>query len=136
MISSSSSEGSNKWNSSKASYDCIVFSVITNDYDTQILFLVSPLYTLPYKTSNLLIFLISAAFFAAALIRGRRLLEGGAYLIIYLWSAALIGGRRLFEARRLLEEIRYYTESNNLFRSGTDENHDMKTKWLKVVTRN
>ena len=37
-------------------------------------FLVSPLYTLPYETSNLLIFLISAASFL------RRLLEGGAYL--------------------------------------------------------
>ena len=49
-----------------------------------------PNYTLSYKTSILLIFLISAAFIAAVLNRGRRLLEGGAYLINFLQGAALI----------------------------------------------
>ena len=52
--------------------------LLTTVYNTQILFLVSPLYTLPYETSNLLILLISATSFL------RHLLEGGAYLIIYL----------------------------------------------------
>ena len=40
-------------------------------------------------------FLISAALRGAALIGGRRLLEGGAYIEIEILGAALIRGRRL-----------------------------------------
>ena len=43
----------------------------------------------------------------AALIRGRHLLDSGAYSDLIVNSAALIRGRHLFEARCLLEEIRY-----------------------------
>ena len=42
-------------------------------------------------------FLLSAAFRGAALIGGRRLLEGGAYIEIRVLGAALIRGRRLIE---------------------------------------
>ena len=56
----------------------------------QILFLWYPNY-IPYGLWNVKFINIS----------NKRLLEGGAYLTIYLWGGALIGGRRL------LEEIRY-----------------------------
>ena len=46
--------------------------------------------------------LISGAFIGAALIRGEALIS-----MWVLKSAAIIRGRRLFEARHLLEEIRY-----------------------------
>ena len=50
---------------------------------------------------------LTSATFCAALIRGRSLLEGDAYSELSVGSAALNRGQRLFEARRLLEEIRY-----------------------------
>ena len=51
-------------------------------------------------------FLISSAFSGAALVRGTRLLEGGAYSHLGVNNAALIRGWRLFETWSLLEEIR------------------------------
>ena len=51
-------------------------------------------------------FLIKVGFRGAALIRGRKLLEDGAYSGLSINSAVLIRGRRLPEARGLLEEVR------------------------------
>ena len=51
-------------------------------------------------------FLIRVGFGGAALIRGRKLLEDGAYSGLSINSAVLIIGRRLSEARGLLEEVR------------------------------
>ena len=51
-------------------------------------------------------FLIRDGFWDATLIRGRKLLEDGAYSGLSINSAVLIRGRRLPEARGLLEEVR------------------------------
>ena len=51
-------------------------------------------------------FLISATFWNAAVIRGKRLLDGGAYSGINVNSVGFIRGRRLFETQHLLKEIR------------------------------
>ena len=51
--------------------------------------------------------LLTAAFLAAILIRGKRLLEADAYSELSVYDAIRIRGRRLFEAQRLLEQIRY-----------------------------
>ena len=47
----------------------------------------------------LLLFIISATFVGAALIRRGHLLEGGTYKIFLASGGALIRGRHLFEAR-------------------------------------
>ena len=52
-------------------------------------------------------FLINPAVLGAALIRGKRLLEGGTYSDLSSNGAAFIKVWRLFEAQHLLEEIRY-----------------------------
>ena len=57
----------------------------------------------------------SAAFWGAVLIRGRTLLEGGAYSDLSVGDAAFIKGRRLFDTRELVEEIQYLT----IFRMST-----------------
>ena len=51
----------------------------------------------------------------------RRLLEGGAYFYLSSNDAALIRGRLLFDAdaRRLLEEIRYFYSQVQLFTKKT-----------------
>ena len=51
--------------------------------------------------------LLTVAFSAATLIRGKRLLEADAYSELSVYDAIRIRGRRLFEAQRLLEQIRY-----------------------------
>ena len=50
-------------------------------------------------------FLISTAFWVAALISGRGLLEGFAYFNLTVNCAALIRVQRVFEAQRLLSKI-------------------------------
>ena len=52
-------------------------------------------------------FLVSAAFWGAVIIRGRRLLEGENYSDLSFDGAARIREHRLFEFRSLLEKIRH-----------------------------
>ena len=50
-------------------------------------------------------FLLSAAFWGAALIRGRRLLVGGTYFDLSVNGEVLIRGWCLYEDQHLLEEL-------------------------------
>ena len=59
--------------------------------------------------------LISTVFRGAALIRGRRLFQCGHPKV-----PLLIRGQRLFDARRLLEEIRYRNPDNFLQNTSLD----------------
>lgn len=55
--------------------------------------------------------------FTLRVIRGTRLLEGGAYSDLSVTSAVLIRGIRLFEARRLLQETWYLSGRHLLAQS-------------------
>ena len=50
-------------------------------------------------------FLICTVFRGAALVKGRRLIEGGAYSDLSVNGVAIIRERHLFEVRRFLEKI-------------------------------
>ena len=52
-------------------------------------------------------FTVNAAFWGAAFIRERHLLEGDAQSDMIVNDPALIGGRHPFEIRLLLEEVQY-----------------------------
>ena len=69
----------------------------------------------------MLTILISAAFKGAALIRGRRLFQFGYSKV-----------RRLFEARRLLEEIRYLSLFQNMAMKGSLLPKRVCTNFLRV----